>query len=153
MIFLPMVSKHCNTDGRSMWIARWTMLKNELQLVIFHKRILISLWTFQMTVVYNNNFDNDIFYLKLRYDTPVLIKQSETIERLSLKKYCIQKNSNLNFVCVCRKWLKQSPIIWKAMSWETCHCSYWKMPKNKWDLEEWGRVDFLTLLMIDIFMI
>ena len=41
--FLPMGSKHCNTDGRNVWTARDTMLKNKPHLVTFYKSILVSL--------------------------------------------------------------------------------------------------------------
>ena len=44
-IFWPMGSKYCNTDGIGMWIARgWLCWKNE--------SILVSLWTFQPTLVH-----------------------------------------------------------------------------------------------------
>ena len=46
----PMQSKHCNTNGRSVWTTR-TMLKNKLHLVTFHERILVSIWTFHLTLV------------------------------------------------------------------------------------------------------
>ena len=43
-----MESKHCNTDGRTAWTA---MLKTEPHLFTFHERILVSLWTFQSTIL------------------------------------------------------------------------------------------------------
>ena len=51
MIFLPIGSKQYNTNWRSVLIARETMLKNKPHLVIFPENILISLWTFQLTLV------------------------------------------------------------------------------------------------------
>ena len=42
-LFWPMRSKHFNTDGRTVWAARGTMLKNIPHLVIFHESILVSL--------------------------------------------------------------------------------------------------------------
>ena len=50
-IFWPMISKHCNTDGRTVRTARGTMLKNKPHLVIVHESILVSLWTFQLTIL------------------------------------------------------------------------------------------------------
>ena len=43
LIFLSMESKHSNTDGRSVWISRETMLKNKPRLVTFYESILVSL--------------------------------------------------------------------------------------------------------------
>ena len=47
--FLPMKSKYCNTDGRSVWTVRGTMLKNKFHSVAPQESILVSLWTFQPT--------------------------------------------------------------------------------------------------------
>ena len=44
-------SNHCNTNGRSVWIAGKTMLKNKPHLVKFDHCIIVSLCTFQPTVV------------------------------------------------------------------------------------------------------
>ena len=44
-------SKH-NNIGRSAWTAMGTILKNKPFLVTFYGSILISLWTFQPTIVY-----------------------------------------------------------------------------------------------------
>ena len=46
-----MGSKHCNIDGRSVWTARDTMLKNKPHLNTFHEKILVNLWTFQLAFV------------------------------------------------------------------------------------------------------
>ena len=46
-----MESKHCNTDGRSLWNASGTSFKNKPRLVRFHESTLVSLWTFQLTFV------------------------------------------------------------------------------------------------------
>ena len=50
-LFWLMGSKHCKTDGRSMWTARRSMLKNKPHLVMFHESILVSWWTFLTTLV------------------------------------------------------------------------------------------------------
>ena len=42
-------SKHCSTDGRSMWTAG--LLENKPHLVKFDHCIIVSLWTFQPTLV------------------------------------------------------------------------------------------------------
>ena len=47
--FLPMGTKHCNTDGK-VW-ARGTMSKNKPHLATFSENILVSLWSFQLTFV------------------------------------------------------------------------------------------------------
>ena len=44
-------SKHCINDGRSVWAAGETMLKNKPHLVKFDHCIIVSLWTFQPTLV------------------------------------------------------------------------------------------------------
>ena len=44
-------SKRCNTDGRSVWTAGETMLKNNPHLVKLDHCIIVSLWTFQPTLV------------------------------------------------------------------------------------------------------
>ena len=49
--FLPMGSKHCNTNGSIVWTPRGDILKNKPQLVIFHESILVSLRTFQLTLI------------------------------------------------------------------------------------------------------
>ena len=41
-IFLPMRSKYCNTDGRSVGTTRGTWLKNKSHLITFHDIILVS---------------------------------------------------------------------------------------------------------------
>ena len=41
--FLPKGSKHGNTDGKSVWTLKETMLKNKTH---FHECILISQWVF-----------------------------------------------------------------------------------------------------------
>ena len=43
-------SKCCNTDGRSVWTAGETMLKNKPHLVKSDHCIIVSLWTFQPTL-------------------------------------------------------------------------------------------------------
>ena len=47
-----MISKHWNTDGRSVSIIKETMLINQAHLVTFHVSILLNLWTFQPTLIY-----------------------------------------------------------------------------------------------------
>ena len=37
IIFWPMVSKHCNTNGSSMWTIKFTWLKSNSYLVTFHE--------------------------------------------------------------------------------------------------------------------
>ena len=54
--FLIMGSKTCNSDGRSVWTVRLTMLKNKPLLVTFHKSILVNLRTFQPTMVFSVEF-------------------------------------------------------------------------------------------------
>ena len=44
-------SNHCHTDGRNVLIARRTIFKNKLRLVIIYESILVSLWTFQLSFV------------------------------------------------------------------------------------------------------
>ena len=41
--FWPIKSKHCNTNERSVWTTRGTMLMNKPYLVTFHGSILVSL--------------------------------------------------------------------------------------------------------------
>ena len=53
-----MGSKHCNANGRIVWTAWWTMFKNKPHFVTFHKSILVSLWTFQPTVVCQEDWNN-----------------------------------------------------------------------------------------------
>ena len=48
--FGPVGSKPYNSD-RSVGNTRGTMLKNKLHLVTFHESILVSLWTFQPTLL------------------------------------------------------------------------------------------------------
>ena len=48
--FLSMGFKHCNTEGRRVWISKGTMLKKLI--VTFNESILVSLWNFQLTIVY-----------------------------------------------------------------------------------------------------
>ena len=50
-LFLPMRSRHCNTYRRTVWIARETMLIKKTHLVSFHKSILVSLWTIQLSLI------------------------------------------------------------------------------------------------------
>ena len=40
------------TDERSMWSAKRTRSKNRLRLVTFNESILVSLWTFQLILIY-----------------------------------------------------------------------------------------------------
>ena len=49
---IPRKSKHCNTNGRSVWTAGETVLKINPYLVKFNHCIIVSLWTFQPTHVY-----------------------------------------------------------------------------------------------------
>ena len=49
---IPRESKHCNTDGRNVWTAGETMLKNKWpHLVKFDHCNIVSLWTFQPTLI------------------------------------------------------------------------------------------------------
>ena len=51
--FGTMGSKHCNIDGKSVCaIQGGAMLKNKSRLVTFYKSILVSLWTFQPTLIH-----------------------------------------------------------------------------------------------------
>ena len=43
--------KYYNTDGRSVWTTGETMLKNKPHLIKFDQCIIISIWTFQPTLV------------------------------------------------------------------------------------------------------
>ena len=49
--FLLIGSKHCNTNERSLWTARETVLKNKPHLFTFHESILVRLLTFQPALV------------------------------------------------------------------------------------------------------
>ena len=51
---IPWESKRCDTNGRSVWTAGETMLKNTPHLVKFDHGIIVSLWTFQPTIVIMN---------------------------------------------------------------------------------------------------
>ena len=73
--FLPIGSKHSNTDGRNVWTTKGTMLKNTLHLVAFLQSILVSLWTFQPTLVYS------IYIIKLRFLSAVI---SIILDKLNL---------------------------------------------------------------------
>ena len=44
-VSIPRDSNHCNTDGRSVWTAGETMLKNEPHLVQFDHCIIVSIYT------------------------------------------------------------------------------------------------------------
>ena len=55
---IPWESKHCNTDGRSVWTAGETMLKNKPHLVKYDHCIIVSLWTFQPILEYFGIFHN-----------------------------------------------------------------------------------------------
>ena len=57
---IPQESKHCITDGRSVWTAGQTMLTNKPHLVKFDHCITVSLWTFPPTLVHTNT-DTFIF--------------------------------------------------------------------------------------------
>ena len=46
------LTKHWNTDGSGVWTARGIILINKRHLVLFHSGILVSLWIFQLTLVY-----------------------------------------------------------------------------------------------------
>ena len=48
-LFWLIGSKHYNTDRKSVWTTKRTILKNKLYLVTVHGSILVSLWTFQPT--------------------------------------------------------------------------------------------------------
>ena len=52
--FLPMETKHCNTNRSIVWTARETMLKNKPHLVTFDESILVSLRIFQAIIIYIN---------------------------------------------------------------------------------------------------
>ena len=52
--FYNMESKRCNTDGRSVWTAGETIVKNKPHLVKFDHCIIVSLWTFQPTLTWQN---------------------------------------------------------------------------------------------------
>ena len=52
-VFKPIESKHFNTSERSVWTIRGTILKKKPHLVIFHQSMLVSLWTFQLTLIYS----------------------------------------------------------------------------------------------------
>ena len=58
--FWPMESKICHIDGKCVWIARGTKLKNNLHFMTFHKSIFISLRTFQSTFVMSQNIQWDL---------------------------------------------------------------------------------------------
>ena len=61
-LFWPMGSKHCNCDGRILWTARGMLLKNKPHLFTFNEMILVSLWTFQLTLISLLNAE-EIFFL------------------------------------------------------------------------------------------
>ena len=44
--FFTIESKYCNTEGRSVWTARGTMLKNKPHFFVFYGSIMVKLWTF-----------------------------------------------------------------------------------------------------------
>ena len=49
---IPQESKCCNTARRSVWTAGETIFKNKPHLVKFNHCIIVSLWTFQPTLIY-----------------------------------------------------------------------------------------------------
>ena len=49
---IPQESKHCNPDGRSVWTTGEIMMKNKPLMVKFDHCIIVSLWTFQPTLVF-----------------------------------------------------------------------------------------------------
>ena len=52
LFFLPIGSKHCNSNKRSVWTTRETILKNKPHLFWFYEIILISLWPLPLTLIY-----------------------------------------------------------------------------------------------------
>ena len=64
--FLTNRTKQCNTHGRSVWIIRGTILKNKPHLMLFHESILVSLRTFQPTLMFmfTQAFVRMIFFQK-----------------------------------------------------------------------------------------
>ena len=47
---IPQESKHCNTDGRNVWTAQETIMKNKPHMVKFDHCIIVYIWTFQPTL-------------------------------------------------------------------------------------------------------
>ena len=66
---IPRESKHCNTDGRNVWMqGRLCWKINHICCGQFNHCIIVSLWTFQPTYVqvilqFGNNLQNFIFSL------------------------------------------------------------------------------------------
>ena len=62
MTFLTIGSKYCNTIGKSEWVTRGSVLKNRPHLVTFHEGILVSLWTFQATLILQSTCFSETSY-------------------------------------------------------------------------------------------
>ena len=115
-----MRSKHCNTNGRFVWTARGlTMLKKKFHLVTFHERILVSLWTFQLTLIFffffvvwftSSTFKNLLSW-QLLLSQIVVIQCGDIIGKELL-------NSWLLVVCMFRLWIIKgiSCLVWGAWS-------------------------------------
>ena len=58
----PMRSKHCNINGRNLWMAKGNMLKMKLHLVTLHENVWVSLWTFQLTHTHISVFEQGLEY-------------------------------------------------------------------------------------------
>ena len=57
---VPWESKHCNTDGRSVWTAGETKLKTKPHLIKFDHCIIVGLWTFQPTLVCSKETNSSV---------------------------------------------------------------------------------------------
>ena len=62
MSYLQLMTRHCNSDGRSVWTAKVTMLQNKPYLIPFHESTLVSLWTFQQILVYYLMLPSGLFF-------------------------------------------------------------------------------------------
>ena len=76
----PRESKRCNTNGRSMWTAGETIWKDKPHLVKFEHCIIVSLWTFQPTLLHVTARTSLLLVTmfcvrKERYWTPIVLLQ------------------------------------------------------------------------------
>ena len=117
-----MASKHCNTSGRNVEIkVVWgAMLKNKPYLVTFHMNILVSLWTFQLTLIYI------YIYIYMMCDQKVLRMRLEFFlsKKKKFERMCVHSQATYIIKWWCLHWCldKLVPILnilWSAVLGKT----------------------------------
>ena len=104
-------SKRCNTDGRNVWTAGETMLKNKPHLVQFDHWLIVSLWNFQPTLVrklykYCSNIDKRYLLLIHVFQTITCCNHLQKENHAKLQ-FCISLNMHIIYHCL---WVIISPF-------------------------------------------